>query len=188
MFDNEQTFSVGTDMLIFSLVRLIRVWKVITERAMNMDSAITRRALVKGSLIAGALFAGKSVAFAGWCSGWVKIGFPWCDPAMPSVCGKLDHPPINIRWGIHMGDRARASWTKETFARAHKAREVLPEIFPAGSCCQDVEAPRTTEIGQGAYINLPPIAAGDIGALEGHGSWLANTDGRSIVESCLIDV
>ena len=23
-----------------------------------------------------ALFAGKSVAFAGWCSGWVKIGVP----------------------------------------------------------------------------------------------------------------
>jgi hypothetical protein len=23
-----------------------------------------------------ALFAGKSVAFAGWCSGWVKIGTP----------------------------------------------------------------------------------------------------------------
>jgi hypothetical protein len=23
-----------------------------------------------------ALFAGKSVAFAGWCSGWVKIGAP----------------------------------------------------------------------------------------------------------------
>jgi hypothetical protein len=23
-----------------------------------------------------ALFAGKSVAFAGWCSGWVKIGSP----------------------------------------------------------------------------------------------------------------
>jgi hypothetical protein len=104
---------------------------------MNMDSVITRRALVKGGLIAGALvpvaglfisgaahaadlpaldpsdpaargrdyvtksaksdaycgncslykktgdsmgscalFAGKSVAFAGWCSGWVKIGAP----------------------------------------------------------------------------------------------------------------
>jgi hypothetical protein len=104
---------------------------------MNMDSVITRRALVMGGLIAGALvpvaglfisgaahaadlpaldpsdpaargrdyvtksaksdaycgncslykktgnstgscalFAGKSVAFAGWCSGWVKIGAP----------------------------------------------------------------------------------------------------------------
>jgi hypothetical protein len=101
---------------------------------MNMDTVITRRALVKGGLIAGALvpvaglfisgaayadlpaldpsdpaargrdyveksaksdaycgncslykktgdssgscvlFAGKSVAFAAWCSGWVKIG------------------------------------------------------------------------------------------------------------------
>jgi hypothetical protein len=90
--------------------------------------------------------------------------------------------------GPQKADRENPAWTKETFARAHKAREVLPEIFPAGTCCQDVEAPRTTEIGQGAYINLSPIAAGDIGALEGHGSWLANTDGRSIVESCLIDV
>jgi hypothetical protein len=103
---------------------------------MNMDRVITRRALVKGGLVAGALvpvadlliggaahadlpaldpsdpaargrdyvitsaksdaycgncslykktgdamgscalFAGKSVAFAGWCSGWVKIGAP----------------------------------------------------------------------------------------------------------------
>jgi hypothetical protein len=86
---------------------------------MNMNRGITRRALVKGGLIAGALvpvaglfisrtahadlpaldpndpaargrdyitksaksdacalFAGKSVAFAGWCSGWVKIGAP----------------------------------------------------------------------------------------------------------------
>jgi hypothetical protein len=86
---------------------------------MNMNRVITRRALVKGGLIAGALipgaglfdpaargrdyvtksaksdaycgncalfkktgdssgsctlFAGKSVAFAGWCSGWAKIG------------------------------------------------------------------------------------------------------------------
>jgi High potential iron-sulfur protein len=112
------------------------VWNVIAKRAMNMDGVITRRALVKGGLIAGtlvpvaglfisgaayadlpaldpsdpaargrdyvtksvksdaycgncslykktgdsmgscALFAGKSVAFAGWCSGWVKIGAP----------------------------------------------------------------------------------------------------------------
>jgi hypothetical protein len=103
---------------------------------MNMDRAITRRALMRGGLIAGtivaaaglfiigvahadlpaldpsdpaargrdyvaksaksdaycgncslykktgdstgscALFAGKSVAFAAWCSGWVKIGAP----------------------------------------------------------------------------------------------------------------
>jgi hypothetical protein len=44
-----------------------------------------------------------------------------------------------------------------------------------------------TEVGQRAYIDLSPIATGDIGALEGYGFWLANTDGRSIVESCLID-
>jgi hypothetical protein len=44
---------------------------------------------------------------------------------------------------------------------------------------QDVEASWTTEVGQGPYIDLSPIAAGDIGALEGHGSWLANTDGPS---------
>jgi hypothetical protein len=115
------------------------IWTVIAKGAMNMvnmDRVLTRRALVKGGLIAGALvpvaglfissaahadlpaldpndpaakgrdyvtksaksdaycgncslykktgdsmgsctlFAGKSVAFAGWCSGWVKIGAP----------------------------------------------------------------------------------------------------------------
>ena len=117
-------------------VELRWVWNVIAKRAMNMDRVITRRALMKGGLIAGAfvpvaglfisgaayadlpaldpsdpaargrdyvtksaksdaycgncslykktgdsmgscaLFAGKSVAFAGWCSGWVKIGVP----------------------------------------------------------------------------------------------------------------
>jgi hypothetical protein len=136
-FDNVQTLSVGMDMLIIGLAPLIAlVWNVIAKRAMNMDRVITRRALVKGGLIAGALvpvaglfisgaayadlpaldpsdpaargrdyvtksaksdaycgncslykktgdsmgscalFAGKSVAFAGWCSGWVKIGVP----------------------------------------------------------------------------------------------------------------
>ncbi len=30
--------------------------------------------------------------------------------------------------------------------------------------------------------------SGNIGALEGYGPGLANTDGRSIVESCLIDM
>ena len=33
-----------------------------------------------------------------------------------------------------------------------------------------------------------PIAAGNNGALEGDGPGLANTDCRSIVESCLIDM
>jgi High potential iron-sulfur protein len=111
-------------------------WSVIAKRTTNIDRVITRRALVKGGLIGGALvpvaglfvysaayadlpaldpsdpaargrdyvtksaksveycgncslykktsdsmgscalFAGKSVAFAGWCSGWVKIGVP----------------------------------------------------------------------------------------------------------------
>jgi hypothetical protein len=55
-------------------------------------------------------------------------------------------------------------------------------------CCQDVETTWTTEVGQGADIDLYPIATGNIGALEGYGSWLANTDGRSVVESCLIDM
>jgi hypothetical protein len=27
-------------------------------------------------------------------------------------------------------DRENPAWTKETFARARKARDVLPEIFP----------------------------------------------------------
>jgi hypothetical protein len=135
MFDNVQTLRVGMDMLIIGLAPLIALrLEVIAKRAMNMDRVITRRALVKGGLIAGALvpvaglfisgaayadlpaldpsdpaargrdyvtksaksdaycgncslykktgdstgscvlFAGKSVAFAGWCSGWVKIG------------------------------------------------------------------------------------------------------------------
>ena len=137
MFDNVQTLRVGMDMLIIGLAPLIALrLEVIAKRAMNMDRVITRRALVKGGLIAGALvpiaglfisraadadlpaldpsdpaargrdyvtksaksdaycgncslykktgdsmgscvlFAGKSVAFAGWCSGWVKIGVP----------------------------------------------------------------------------------------------------------------
>jgi hypothetical protein len=137
MFENAQTASVGMDMLIIGLASLIALGLgVIAKRAMNMDRVITRRALVKGGLIAGALvpvaglfisgaayadlpaldpsdpaargrdyvtksaksdaycgncslykktgdsmgscalFAGKSVAFAGWCSGWVKIGVP----------------------------------------------------------------------------------------------------------------
>jgi hypothetical protein len=110
--------------------------KVISMRALNLDRVVTRRALVKGGMIASALvpvaglfisrvahanlpaldpndpaargrdyvaksaksdaycgncslyektgdstgscvlFAGKSVEFAGWCSGWVKIGAP----------------------------------------------------------------------------------------------------------------
>ena len=134
MFDNVQTLSVGLDMLSIGLT-LHWVWDVIAKRAMNIDR-VTRRALVKGGLITGALvpvaglfmsgaayadlpaldpsdpaargrdyviksaksvaycgncslyektgdsmgscalFAGKSVAFAGWCSGWVKIGAP----------------------------------------------------------------------------------------------------------------
>jgi hypothetical protein len=135
MFDNVQTLRVGIDMLFIGLA-LHWVWHVIAKRAMNIDRVITRRALVKGGLIAGALvpvaglfmsgaayadlpaldpsdpaargrdyviksaksvaycgncslykktgdsmgscalFAGNSVAFAGWCSGWVKIGAP----------------------------------------------------------------------------------------------------------------
>jgi hypothetical protein len=70
-------------------------------------------------------------------------------------------------------DRENPAWTKETFARARKARDVLPEIFGTGTAAKMLK-PR----------GLSAVAAGDIGALEGHGSWLANTDGRSIVESC----
>jgi len=36
-------------------------------------------------------------------------------------------------------------------------------------CCQDVETAWRTEVGQGAYIDLYPIAIGNIGALEGYG-------------------
>jgi hypothetical protein len=138
MFDSVRTFNVGMGMLIIGLVPLIALGlEHLCQEVMNMDSVFTRRALVKGGLIAGALvpvaglfigkaaqaadlpaldpsdpaargrdyvtksaksdaycgncslykktgdstgscalFAGKSVAFAGWCSGWVKIGAP----------------------------------------------------------------------------------------------------------------
>ena len=56
MFDNVQTSSVGVDMLTVGPAPLMHwVWKVIAKRAMNMDRVVTRRALVKGGLIAGAL-------------------------------------------------------------------------------------------------------------------------------------
>jgi len=78
-------------------------------------------------------------------------------------------------------------WTKETFARARKARDVLPEIFGAASAAKMLK-PRGRPKSAGAYIDLYPIATGNIGALEGDGPGLANTDGRSVVESCLIDM
>jgi hypothetical protein len=127
LFDNVQTSSGGMDMLIMERY---------CQEVINMDTVISRRAMVKGGLMASALvpvaglflsgaahadlpaldpsdpaargrdyvtqsakyvaycgncslykktvdstgscalFAGKSVAFAGWCSGWVKIGPP----------------------------------------------------------------------------------------------------------------
>ena len=137
MFDSVQTLSVGMDMLTIGLVPLIALGlERYFQEAINVNSVITRRALVKGGLIAGALlpveslfisgaayaelpaldpsdpaargrdyvtksaksvaycgncslyrktgdsqgscalFAGKSVEYAGWCSGWVKIGAP----------------------------------------------------------------------------------------------------------------
>ena len=135
MFENVQTSSVGMDMLIIGLAPSIALGLgIIAKRTINMDRVITRRALLTGGMIAGALvpvagllisgaaradlpaldpsdpaargrdyvtksaksdaycgncslykktgdsmgscalFAGKSVAYAGWCSGWVKIG------------------------------------------------------------------------------------------------------------------
>jgi hypothetical protein len=59
---------------------------------------------------------------------------------------------------------SRLNWRWNLPGTARKARDVLP------------------------YIDLYPIATGNIGALEGYGPGLANTDGRSIVESCLIDM
>ena len=137
MFDNVQTSSVGMEMLITGVAPLIALGpERYCQEGHEMDRMITRRALVKGGLIAGALvpvaslfisdaayadlpaldpndpaargrdyvtksaksdaycgncslykktgdstgscalFAGKSVAFAGWCSGWVKMGAP----------------------------------------------------------------------------------------------------------------
>jgi hypothetical protein len=136
-FDSVQTLGVGMDMLAIGLAPLtVLGLERCCQEAMNMDSVITRRALAKGGLIAGALlpvagfffsvaayaelpaldpndpaargrdyvtkseksiaycgncslykktgdsigscalFAGKSVGFAAWCSGWVKIGAP----------------------------------------------------------------------------------------------------------------
>jgi hypothetical protein len=129
MSDNVQTSNVVMDMLSIECTGSVR-------EGMNMNKVITRRALVKGGLVASALlpvaglfisgdayadlpaldpsdpaargrdyvtkstksiaycgncslykkmgdstgscalFAGKSVEFAGWCSGWVKIGAP----------------------------------------------------------------------------------------------------------------
>jgi hypothetical protein len=43
------------------------------------------------------------------------------------------------------------------------------------TCCRKSSLP----------VDLATIAAGDIGALKGHRSWLANTDGRSVIESRL---
>jgi hypothetical protein len=84
-------------------------------------------------------------------------------------------------------DRENPAWTKETFARARKARDVLPEILGAASAAKMLK-PRGRPKSGRARTSLSPIAAGDIGALEGYRSRLANTDGRNIVESCLIDL
>jgi hypothetical protein len=101
---------------------------------MNMDSAIARRALVKGSLIAGAFF------------------------------------PVA---GLFIGAAAHVTCR-------HSIRVIRPRegAIPAVSGREY----------RGAYIDLYPIATGNIGALEGDGPGLANTNGRSVVESCLIDM
>jgi hypothetical protein len=61
----------------------------------------------------------------------------------------------------------------------------LPEIFGAGTAAKILK-PRGRPKSGNARTSTP-IAAGNIGALEGYWFWLANTHGRRVVESRLID-
>ena len=85
-------------------------------------------------------------------------------------------------------DRENPAWTKETFARARKARDVLPEIFGAASAAKMLKPRGRPKSGRARTSISIRFATGNIGALEGYRPGLANTDGRSIVESCLIDL
>ncbi len=82
-------------------------------------------------------------------------------------------------------DRENPAWTKETFARARKARDVLPEIFGAGTAAKMLKPrgrPKSGKARTSISLRLPP----DTGAMEGHGSWLANANGGNAVESRVI--
>src|ERR1700677_1919138 len=56
-------------------------------------------------------------------------------------------------------DRENPAWTKETFARARKAREVLPEIFGAASAAKMLKPrgrPKSGRARTSISLRLPP--------------------------------
>jgi uncharacterized protein (DUF4415 family) len=78
-------------------------------------------------------------------------------------------------------DRENPAWTKETFALARKARDVLPEIFGAASAAKRLKPrgrPKSGRARTSISIRLPPKT---LARWKGDGPGLANTDGRSVV-------
>ncbi|MGA2843658.1 MAG: BrnA antitoxin family protein [Steroidobacteraceae bacterium] len=56
-------------------------------------------------------------------------------------------------------DRENPTWTKETFARARKARDVLPEIFGAASAAKMLKPrgrPKSGRARTSISLRLPP--------------------------------
>ncbi|MGA2191451.1 MAG: BrnA antitoxin family protein [Steroidobacteraceae bacterium] len=56
-------------------------------------------------------------------------------------------------------DRENPEWTKETFARARKARDVLPEIFAAGAAAKMLKPRGRPKSGRARTLislRLPP--------------------------------
>ena len=56
-------------------------------------------------------------------------------------------------------DRENPEWTKETFARARKARDVLPEIFAAGTAAKMLKPRGRPKSGRARTLislRLPP--------------------------------
>lgn len=74
-------------------------------------------------------------------------------------------------------DRDNPAWSKETFERARKARDVLPEIFGQIYGGQDAKATWPTEVRQSTHVHLTPSATGYAGAVEGYRPWVANPNG-----------
>jgi hypothetical protein len=81
--------------------------------------------------------------------------------------------------------RSKLSRTRSAKCGSEKqgSRRVAGSLRCRG-CCQ-VLKPRGRPKSGRARTLISLRATGDIGALEGHRSWLANTDGRSVVESSL---
>jgi uncharacterized protein (DUF4415 family) len=56
-------------------------------------------------------------------------------------------------------DRENPAWTKETFARAHKARDVLPKIFGAATSARMLKPrgrPKSGNARTSISLRLPP--------------------------------